>query len=120
MSNARNLVDGQFPSGVAIKHCTVSNVTATGTTQATATTLLGVDVVVVPYGSGAGVILPSGAGLQLIIINTSGGAINVYPPSGGIIDTLAANIPFSLPTGGKIMFIATSSTQYYTLNATYA
>lgn len=121
MSNARNLVDGIIPSSITIKHSVANNITATGTTQAGAATLIGVDVAVVTFGSGGGVILnASSTGGEFIVINMCGGTINVYPPVGGAIDTLAVNTPFALPNGGKIMFIATSTSQYYTLNATYS
>jgi len=54
------------------------------------------------------------------LINSSIYSISVYPPSGSSIDANAANVAFSLPAGAKIMFMGTSTTKYYTLNASLA
>ena len=96
-------------------------VSAAGTTQGTATSIANDIIVVTTASASQGVILPASVpGVQIVIINTTAVAVNVYPPSGGQVDSLGTNIAFSLPTNGKIMFMATTNTQYYTLNATYA
>lgn len=100
-----------------------TGIAAAGTTQGTATNLTKEINVVSSStaGTALGVILPGNQqGARIIVINTSSNAINVYPPGAGQIDSLGASAAFTLPVNGKIMFIATSNTQYYTLNATYA
>jgi hypothetical protein len=94
-----------------------SALAAAGTTQGTATSIT-TEVSVVTTGTG-GVLLQNGTGVSYIIINATGSSINVYPASGAQIDGLGTNVGYSLPAGGKIMYICTGSTQYYTLNATF-
>ena len=60
------------------------------------------------------------AGMRVIIINTSAATLKVYPASGGTINALAANAAYSMATGTRLEFIATSTTQWYTINATFA
>ncbi|AVH85344.1 hypothetical protein RsoM2USA_416 [Ralstonia phage RsoM2USA] len=94
-------------------------VAAAGTTQGTATALTS-SVNVVTSGTG-GVVLPAATGgMELVVINTTGSAINVYPASGGQIDSLGANVAFSLGAGAKLCYVATSTTQWYSLTAVYA
>lgn len=103
----------------------ISNVTtgisAAGTNQGSATALTRAINVVSTVAAGAnGVVMPTAvAGMNVIIINTSATALNVYPASSAAIDALALNAAFSLSAGAKLQFIATSTTQWYTLNATY-
>ena len=69
----------------------------------------------------SGVVLPTAvAGMNIGVFNTSANAVLVYPASSGIINSLAANASYSLAAGGRLQFVATSTTQWYTLNATYA
>ena len=58
--------------------------------------------------------------MRITVMNTSATAVNVYPASGGAINSGAANAAYSLAAGGRLDFIATTTTQWYTLNATYA
>lgn len=99
-----------------------SGVATAGTTQATATALTkDINVINTNTSSTQGVVLPTGtAGMEVILINATATSCNVYPASGASIDASAANAAFSLPGPARIMFIATSATQWYTLNATYA
>ena len=77
--------------------------------------------VVSTVASGAGVILPTAvAGMNIGVINTAANALLVYPATNGIINSAAANTTYSLAAGGRLQFVATSTTQWYTLNATYA
>jgi hypothetical protein len=57
--------------------------------------------------------------MRVTIINTAANAVLVYPASGGKINSLATNAAFSQAAGAKLDFVATSTTQWYTLNATY-
>jgi hypothetical protein len=44
----------------------------------------------------------------------------VYPASGAAINSLAANAGFTQGAGSTLQFIAPTTTQYYTVGATYA
>lgn len=108
-------VTGNITKSVAVA------ISAAGTTQGTATAITkdlnGVSTV----GAGAGVILPAAvAGLELIVVNTGANALLVYPATGAAIDANATNAAFSLAIGARILFMALSTTQWYSLNATYA
>lgn len=101
-----------------------TGVAAAGTTQGTATGLTSsVSVVATSTaGSATGVRLPASpvSGTIMWIINTSANTINVFPATGGFIDALAQNASFPLGSGGKLQFVATSTTQWYALTAVYA
>jgi len=104
--------------------CSVSNsVTATGLTQGTAAVLSSqLNVVTTSVaGNGLGVQLPVGVpGMQVIIINESGNTINIYPSVGAQIEFYGTNIPQQLSVSAKLMLVAVSATQWYTMTATYA
>ena len=96
-------------------------VSAAGTVQGNATALSRELNVTSTVASGAGVALPTAvAGMRVTIINTAANAVLVYPASGGTINSLAQNAAFSQAAGARLDFVATSTTQWYTLNATYA
>jgi hypothetical protein len=104
-----------------VKRSVANNITAVGSTQATAAVLTNTDIAVVQFGPGAGVALPASAvGAEVVIINNSGGAINVYPPSGATIDWLAANAAYSLGDKSKLTFVCTSASQWFSLTAVFA
>ncbi len=69
---------------------------------------------------GTGVRLPTVIGQTTIVINRGANALNVYPVSGGTIDGQVAGAATIVPAGARIMFVQVSSTEYFTLNATYA
>ena len=95
-------------------------VSAAGTAQGNATALTREVNVTSTVASGAGVALPTAvAGMRVTIINTAANAVLVYPASGGTINSLALNAAFSQAAGARLDFIATTGTQWYTLNATY-
>ena len=85
-----------------------SNVTAAGTTQGTATSAYGDNVVVTNCAAGAGIILSGNAGFapgdDVAVINQSANAVNVYPPLGGIINGQAANAPYIVAGGSATSF----------------
>lgn len=98
-----------------------SSVSAAGTNQGTATLLASQINVISAVTAGQGVIAPTAiAGMRLTLINSTATDCLVYPDVGGKINTLATNQAFTLLAGGKLDFQATSTTQWYTLNATYA
>jgi hypothetical protein len=95
-------------------------VSAAGTAQGNATVIASEINVVSTVASGAGVALPTAvAGVRVTLINTAANTLLVYPASGGAINSLATNAGYSLPAGGRLEYVAVSTTQWYTLNATY-
>lgn len=98
------------------------SITATGSTLATAAVLTKDINVVSTVTAGTGVSLPaSNGGMTIIVMNTGGNILNVYPNSASSqIDSLGLGSAFSLPVGARIMFISVTSSQWYTLNATYS
>ena len=83
-----------------------------------ATVLANTINIVTTVASGAGVKLPSStAGMTIYITNTSANSLIVYPASGAINSAAAS---YTQPTGSTIHYLAASSTQWYTVGATYA
>ena len=99
-----------------------TGITAAGSAQGTATALTKEINVVGTVSSGAnGVVLPTAvAGIVLIINNTSANTLNVYPASGAAINSGSANAAYSHSSAASIQYYATSSTQWYTVGATFA
>jgi hypothetical protein len=108
-------------SGGYVAYGVTSSITAAGSTQGTATSLTRPINIVSTVSSSTGVVLPATvAGMRMIVVNNGANALNVYPPSGGAINSGATNAAYSQPVGSRIEFIASSTTQWYTLNATFA
>lgn len=96
-------------------------VTAAGTTQATATQLNKNISIVSTAAVGSGVRLPTAAaGYRIIIKNRTANPLNLYPASGAKINDLVNNEAFVMPADASLEFYASSSTQWFTLNATFA
>jgi len=96
-------------------------VSAAGTVQGNATALTTQINVVSTVASGSGVKLPTAvAGMRVTIMNTAANALAVYPASGGKVNSAATDASFSQAAGARLDFVAVSTTQWYTLNATYA
>ena len=109
------------PSGGFVAFGVSTGISAAGSTQGTATALTRPINVVSTVSAGQGVVMPTTtAGMRIIVMNTSATALNVYPATGGAINSGATNAAYSLAAGGRLEFIATSTTQWYTLNATFA
>jgi hypothetical protein len=98
-----------------------TGISAAGATLGTATDLTKDINVVSTVGVNQGVSLPSEVvGMTIIVMNIGANSLYVYPSVGSAqIDALGAGIGFSLPSGGRIMYICVSASQWYTLNATY-
>jgi hypothetical protein len=99
-----------------------TGISGNGTTQAAGTVLSKEFNVASPvsYLNNAVVLPVAVAGMRITIINTSGGdALQVFPAVNGRINSAAANAAYSQPAGARLDYIATTSTQWYTLNATY-
>jgi hypothetical protein len=96
-------------------------VSAAGTIQSNATVLTTEFNRVSTVASGAGVVLPSAtAGMAIVIVNTSANSLLVYPATGAAINSLATNASYSHVTLATLQYIAISSTQWYTVGASYA
>jgi hypothetical protein len=70
---------------------------------------------------GQGVRLPVAvAGMVLIVNNTSANTVNVYPAAGATINSLATNGAYTHGSNSSLQYYAVSSTQWYTVGASYA
>jgi 6-phosphogluconolactonase (cycloisomerase 2 family) len=95
--------------------------TATGSTQATALAITRPITSITTAASGTGVILPvPQPGTRILIRNGGANTLSVYPNTGGQINSLSTNAAHSLSTSNLIEYVAFSTTQWYTINATYA
>lgn len=91
-------------------------VTATGTTQATATQLESEWNVITSTPANSGVVLDGfNIGVSTTVFNEGGATLKVYPPSGMNIDALAVNLPYSLTNGKQQTFSQVSATQFYSI-----
>ena len=96
-------------------------VSAAGTVQGNATALTTEFNRVSTVASGAGVVLPTAvAGMAISIVNSSANSLLVYPATGAAINSLATNAGYSHVTLATLQYIAISSTQWYTVGASYA
>ena len=96
-------------------------VSAAGTVQGNATALTTEFNRVSTVVSGAGVVLPTAiAGMAISIVNSSANSLLVYPATGAAINSLATNVGYSHVTLATLQYIAISSTQWYTVGASYA
>lgn len=90
----------------AIQGTTANNLTALGTTQATAL-VLGADVNnVTTVAAGTGVIAtPMNASDDILIHNAGANALLLYPPVGASINGLGANAGYSIATATPLCFM---------------
>jgi hypothetical protein len=96
-------------------------ISAAGTVQGNATAITKEMNVVSTVASGAGVVLPTAvAGMVISITNTSANSLAVYPATSAAINTESANAAYSQPAGSTLQFIAPTTTQWYTVGATFA
>ena len=98
-----------------------TGITAAGSSQGAGTALTAEMNIVSTVSSGAnGVVLPTAiVGMTVTITNTTANSLLVYPASGGTINSLGTNTAFAQGTT-TIQFIAPTTTQWYTVGATYA
>ena len=98
-----------------------ASVSAAGTVQGNATALTAEFNRVSTVASGSGVVLPTATvGMAVVIVNSSANSLLVYPASGAAINSLATNAGYSHVTLATLQYIAISSTQWYTVGASYA
>jgi hypothetical protein len=92
-----------------------NNISANGTNQSTATAIVRSMNIVTTVSSGQGVKLPTPTpGTVIYITNTSANTLNIYPESGGTIGSLLVNAPLTQASGNTTIYLAASSTQWYT------
>jgi hypothetical protein len=95
-----------------------TGISAAGSDVSTATALGNTINIVTTVTSGTGVKLPSAlAGMTVYITNTSANSLIIYPLTGAI-NSAAAN--FIQPANSTIHYIASSTTQWYTVGASMA
>ena len=98
-----------------------TGISAAGTVQGNATVIAKQINVVSTVASGAGVVLPAAvAGMTIYITNTTANSLLVYPASGGAINSLATNAALTQAANSTIHYIAPTTTQWYSVGATYA
>ena len=98
-----------------------ASVSAAGSTQGTGTVLTTEFNRVSTVTSGSGVVLPTATtGMAIVIVNSSANSLLVYPATGAAINSLATNVGYSQATLATLQYIAISSTQWYTVGASYA
>jgi len=97
-------------------------VSAAGTTQGTATALTTtINNVTSASAGNLAVKMPTAqAGWRVTVLNNTATTISIFPDTGASINALAANAAYSLGSGGRLDFIATTTTQWYSMNAVYA
>jgi hypothetical protein len=94
----------------------VASVAAAGTVQGDAAAIT-CEVNAVTASDGTkGVVLPTAeVGMQITVKNTVAAVLKVYPASGGTINALSANAAISMAASTSATFVATSTTQWYTV-----
>ncbi len=98
-----------------------TGISAAGSTQGTATAITKDINIVSTVSTGQGIVLPTAiAGMVIIVNNTSATDLNVYPASGATINSLATNAAYTHIPNGSLQYYAVSSTQWYTVGASYA
>jgi hypothetical protein len=98
-----------------------ASVSAAGSVQGDATALAKDINVVTSVSAGQGVRLPTAtAGMVLIVNNTSVNSMNVYPAAGAAINGLATNAAYTHVSNASLQYYAISSSQWYTVGASYS
>lgn len=83
----------------AIQGSVANNLTATGSTQATALALPGDYNYFTTVAASTGTVLPfMNPGDEVSIYNKGANALSVYPPTGAVINGLSANTAYSVAT----------------------
>ncbi len=104
-----------IPLASALCQDTATALSASGTTQGTATELTAADSEITTVASGAGVILSSklAAGDCQSVFNAGANALKIYPTSGMKINALTANSPMLLATNTACIFKCISTTRVF-------
>lgn len=114
-------VAGNIVSQTYFIKSVATGIVATGSTQGDATILAKDINVVSTVLSGQGVVLPTAiAGMMISITNTSANSLLVYPAFGAAINSLSTNAAITHSPGATLIYLAPTTTQWYTAGATYA
>jgi hypothetical protein len=121
ISTTGNVTGGNVITGKYLVNSIQTGITAAGSSQGTGTALANTINIVNTVASGAGVVLPTAvAGMTVYITNTSANSLLVYPASGATINELSTNAALTQVTKATLHYVAASSTQWYSVGATYA
>ena len=121
ISTTGNISGGNVITSKYLINSIQTGISAAGSTQGTGTALANTVNIVSTVASGAGVVLPTAvAGMTVYITNTSANSLLVYPATGAVINELSTNAGYSQATKATIHYVAASSTQWYSVGATYA
>lgn len=116
-----NKTTGSLSVGGNYLRSVQTSISAAGATQGTATALTKDISIISTVSAGQGVVLPTAvAGMVLIVNNTSATSLNVYPATGAAINSLVTNAAYTHVEGASLQYYAISSTQWYTVGASYA
>jgi hypothetical protein len=121
VSGNANIANINLNAGGFLLKSVQTAISAAGNVQGNATALSNSINIVSTVSVGNGVRLPTAiTGMEVKIINLSANSLAVYPATNGIINALAANAAFTLGANSRLEFIATSTTQWYTMTGVYA
>ena len=123
LTSSGNITSANLIANSFVIHSVTTGISAFGTAQGNATILTKQINIVSTVNSGQGVALPTGvSGMIIYITNTSANSVIVYPASGASaqINSLGTNAGFTQASGATLQYIAPTSTQWYTVGATYA
>jgi len=101
----------------------VTTATAGGSDQGGATQLSGADIfsVTTPSNNNGVKLMSAVAGLCIYVKNLDPtDTLKVYPSASDVIDGNGVNGAMDIGPGGQIQFVAHSSSQWYSVGATYA
>lgn len=104
---------GTFKAAVPSQFSVSPNLSAAGTTQATATSLTSDITVVTAVPSGSGVKLQLLVGQPQQVFNRGANALLVYPAANSTIDARGSNAAVSIPAEGHATFTYATSTKAY-------
>ena len=121
LTSSGNISGANIISSTFTIHGVTTGISAAGNVQGNATALTKEINTVSTVLSGQGVILPTAvAGMIVYITNSSANSLIVYPAANAAINALAANAGITMGTSATLQFIAPTTTQWYTVGATYA
>lgn len=106
-----------FSAGQAVNACgdVATGLTAAGTSNTDALGLSAVinQVATTAIGTGVRLMAPE-SGSMVVVINSGANALLVYPSTGAQINALTATTGgFSVPAGGRCLFVGTSSANWF-------
>ena len=112
---------GNLQVGGLIRKSADTGIVSAGTVQGDAVPLVAEINIISTVAAGTGVVFPSAAaGYTLIVKNAGLLNLTVYPASGDRINDDLVNSPVILEPGAALQFFTADSTNWYTLNATFA